>query len=238
MDLLDENSARSVTDHGRPSGSIINGFPSCSPDGRMLAFSSLAPGEGSTAFRVGLMALDEGNSRFQQIGDGFPLAGDVSWSADGRSVVFMHYDRALDNFQIYRLSLNRPLEFENLTADYPGNAKYPDWSTAAGQVAFACHEGSDGVIGNRIWHLCLTPDTRSEVYRPLTNLHQGGERDDDRQAVFHAITPSWSADGQAIAYASDLDGDWDIYVYHLDTGRSENLTAEWPSDEMHPNWRR
>ena len=46
----------------------------------------------------------------------------------------------------------------------------------------------------------------------------------------------WSPDGQWIAYSSDVDGDYDIYIYSLETGLTINLTDDLPSDEFHPSW--
>jgi Tol biopolymer transport system component len=182
-----------------------------------------------------MLSLSSSDTPFRLIGDGYALAGDPSWSANGREIVFMHFDRDLNNYQIYRLALDDPGEVRNLTELYSGNAKYPDWTAASRQVAFACQEGGGA---DAVWHLCLTPDDRSNVTYLLEDLHRGPERDDDRLVVAHAITPTWSPDGQAIAYASDVDGDWDIYVYELAGGSVRNLTATWPSDEMHPTWRK
>lgn len=233
-DLAPEGQARALTSSAVPANSVGNGLPSCAADGRTLAFSSLLGGTGSTAFRLGYLSLGDAAPQFQLIGDGYALAGNASWSADGRSIVFMHYDRDLSRFQIYRVSLNNPNSPLNLTGSYAGSAKYPDWSPATGQIAFACLE--DGTE-DLIWHLCATPDDQPDVTRLRPALHEGPERDDVREVVIHAITPSWSPDGRSIAYASDADGDWDIYVYDLDSGATRNLTAGWSSDEMHPSWR-
>lgn len=233
--LGQDGQAQAITSHERPPQTASNGLPSCSPDGETLAFSSLLQGTGSSAFRLGMLSLSGSSAPFRLIGDGYALAGAPSWSADGREIVFMHFDRNLNNYQIYHLALNNPDEVQNLTDLYSGNAKYPDWTAARGQVAFACQEGGGA---NAVWHLCLTPEDRSDVTYLLQDLHRGPERDDDRLVVAHAITPSWSPDGQSIAYASDVDGDWDIYVYELESGNVRNLTATWPSDEMHPSWRK
>jgi Tol biopolymer transport system component len=70
----------------------------------------------------------------------------------------------------------------------------------------------------------------------LPKLRAGSERDNNRQVVRHAITPSWSPDGRWIAFSSDMDGDWDIYAYSLSTGNIVNLTKDMDSDEFHPSW--
>jgi Tol biopolymer transport system component len=54
--------------------------------------------------------------------------------------------------------------------------------------------------------------------------------DDARDA-----SPAWTADGRNILFASDRDGDWDIWQTDgLTTGAAHNLTASSPAAERHP----
>lgn len=231
---LESRNVSWLTSPDFPPNSQMSGFPSCSPDGNVVAFSTLfRNAAASNDFRIGLVTLDEQPRRFRQLGDGYALAGDVSWSADSQAVVFMHYRTSDRNFQIYRVNLDAPDTFDNLTSTFDGNAKYPDWSAVRDEIAFACNVNTGDV---RRWSLCTTPASHSDVRELLPDLHFGGERDEDAGDIFHAVTPSWSPDGLWIAYASNQDGDWDIYRYDVTTGDVENLTDHMPSDEMHPSW--
>lgn len=49
-------------------------------------------------------------------------------------------------------------------------------------------------------------------------------------------SPTWSPDGEALAFESDQDGDWDIWVTRLGTGQAVNRTADHPGDDLHPKW--
>ncbi len=50
--------------------------------------------------------------------------------------------------------------------------------------------------------------------------------------------PTWSPDGQTIAYASDRDGDWDVYVAPLSAAGEPtmNLTAGSSAVDRNPRW--
>lgn len=227
----DGNGLRQLTSNTMPLGSAKNGSPSCSPGGDRLAFSSHAEGTPSNDFKIGLTNLDDTALNFAQFGDGYSLGGNVSWSPQQDAITFMHRESSF--FEIYRAPLAAPTTFINLTSDFPGNGKYPAWSPTANQIAFAC---SAIVEGAQAWALCLTPADRADVDIVLPGLHPGSEFEQKGDWPRHAVTPSWSPNGRWITFSSDIDGDWDIYIYSLDTGETINLTSAWPSDEMHPSW--
>jgi Tol biopolymer transport system component len=48
--------------------------------------------------------------------------------------------------------------------------------------------------------------------------------------------PSWSPDGTKIAFTSDRDGNWEIYVMNAQDGSNQtNLTIDPATDEF-PSW--
>ncbi|MBN1809151.1 MAG: PD40 domain-containing protein [Planctomycetes bacterium] len=53
---------------------------------------------------------------------------------------------------------------------------------------------------------------------------------------FSSIQPKFSPDGSMLAYASNADGNWDIWIMPRDRGPSANLTADLTTDEIHPTW--
>lgn len=231
MDISSSNIVQ-LTSNNMPLGSVQNGSPSCTPSGDTLAFSSRAEGTRSNDFKIGLISLDDAASRFVQFGDGYSLGGNVSWSPQQDAITFMHRESS-GFFEIYRASLAAPTNFVNLTDNFGGNGKYPVWSPTANQIAFACSV-TDG--DSQSWGLCLTSADRAAVDVVLRGLHPGSEAKQKGDWPRHAVTPSWSPNGRWIAFSSDMDGDWDIYIYSLDTGQTINLTSTWLSDEMHPSW--
>jgi TolB protein len=47
--------------------------------------------------------------------------------------------------------------------------------------------------------------------------------------------PVWSPDGSKIAFASDRDGDWEVYAMNADGTDQTNLTEN-PADDYDPAW--
>ena len=70
----------------------------------------------------------------------------------------------------------------------------------------------------------------------LANLHGSGQFLTENGS--NEGRPSWSPDGRGIAYASDRDGDWDIYLAAVTDADSPvlNLTAGSPADDRNPRW--
>lgn len=232
------NSANPVplTTPNLPPGSDVSGAPSCSPDGQFIAFSSRQQGAAGNEFNIYIAAYtSEGLSSAGALGGGYALAGHVGWSPDAQAVVFMHHAREERRFHIYRVNRSNPFNFDNLTANFADSCKYPAWSpTNPNQIAFACATLEGGSL---VWGLYLYDQDTGQIDTLIPNLHTGGERNEVRQVVRHVITPSWSSDGNWIIYASDKGGDWDIYAYHLASGRDVNLTENLPGEQIHPRWR-
>ncbi len=49
------------------------------------------------------------------------------------------------------------------------------------------------------------------------------------------VAPAWSRDGAMIAFASDVDGDFDVYIVRADGSDLTRITNE-PGDESSPSW--
>ena len=50
------------------------------------------------------------------------------------------------------------------------------------------------------------------------------------------VRPAWSADGKSIAFQSNRDGPYHIYVMNSDGGNLRQLTSGDDNDDRHPNW--
>jgi Tol biopolymer transport system component len=45
---------------------------------------------------------------------------------------------------------------------------------------------------------------------------------------------AWSSDGKWVYFSSSISGSWDIYRMRPDGSMIQNLTEDWPSDELMP----
>jgi Tol biopolymer transport system component len=225
-----------VTSNRLPAGSDRNGSPSCSPDGRYLAFSSRVPP--SDRYSVGYLNIQQMSQQNEFFDLGYAHAGAVTWSPDSQTISFMRHNANLGRFEIYRLGLDDPQTPLILTANYGRSSKYPAWSPDGSQIAFAClHEASPPS-----WRLCVTPSDHAGV-RPLldTNLHIGGEFNrtlNSQTLTSFAITPSWSPDGRwlAFTYTPGANSKSSIYLYNLAENAVIPLTENWPGRQMQPQW--
>ena len=63
---------------------------------------------------------------------------------------------------------------------------------------------------------------------------------DQHRITFDAATdqdPVWSPDSTKIAFETDRDGNWEVYVMDLDSGDLTNLTNH-PGEDRKPAWSR
>ncbi len=219
--------------------------PRVSPDGRMVAYSRFDP-HGFPAIR--LYDLETGKDR--------PLArrhsgGTVSWSPDGRSIVFAQLEvrRNFSFFSdLYRHDLARR-RTRRLTRG--ARALDPDWSPDGRTIAFI--QNRAGVTNLALLDLgtraitALTAQTDTSIQFSAPRWSPDGKRiafgiwKDGKQdiALFDTeersirnltddaatdLSPSWTRDGDEIVFSSDRSGIFNLYAYRLSDGSIRRLT--------------
>lgn len=193
------------------------GAPSPSPGGNRLALSGFA--EIGARFDVFVMNVDGTGIRNVTQGS----AGEnreTAWSPDGKSIAFMS-DRD-GNWDIYVMKPDGRNQ-RNLTrtdaneGSYHVNWKSPQlaWSPDGSKIVFE----SEGVRPE-----LFVVDADGSNLRRLT--------DDDE---FDDYSPSWSPDGELIAFVSDRDGNAEIYLMDADGSDQRNITTS-PAGDSCPAW--
>jgi TolB protein len=134
-------------------------------------------------------------------------------SGGGRQ--FAYSARASGNLNIYigDLAGSAPVQLTSSTANETGPAFSPDGA----QIAYYAYNGNGPAD---IW---LMAADGSNVRR-ITNTGSADER-----------VVTWSPEGTQLAYHSDADGDFDIYVFDVNTGQTRNLTNS-GFDDLGPSW--
>ncbi len=226
-ELVDEF-ATQLTDH-REEGNFLNMAPAIAPQGDRIAV--LTDRDEYTSIYV-MSAIDgrvlhkvvtgERSGHFEEM---HWTRGTISWSPDGRQLVFAAKNRNLDVIYIVDAEdgdIVRELRFPQFNS-----LSSPDWSPDGHRIAFvAVREGKSDLY---------TVDLRSGAIRRLTN------------DLYDVVGPRWSPDGECIAFTSDLelsDGDTSLVPVGLDrnvftidtaTGEVVQVTFE-QGDDLSPAW--
>ena len=193
--------------------------PSWLPDGKRIAFMSERDGD----FEIYVMDADGGNQRNltnHPNGD-----WDPAWSPDGKRIAFVtaREEDDWDN-EIYVMDADGGNQ-RNLTND-PHVDWAPAWSPDGKRIVFVSQR--DGHFRSRfgITDEIYVMDADGGNEQRLTENHQND------------WMPSWSPDGERIAFASDEMGElegFEIYVMDADGDNLRRLTKNFHED-WEPSW--
>ena len=193
--------------------------PSWSPDGKRIAFMSERAGNQE----IYVMDADGGNQRNltnHPNGDWDPV-----WSPDGKRIAFVTAREEDDwNNAIYVMDADGGNQ-RNLTNDRPVNGQ-PAWSPDGKHIVFVSQR--DGHFRNHF-------GTTEEIYVMDADGQNERRLTENRQ---NDRFPSWSPDGERIAFASDEKGElegWEIYVMDADGKNQRRLTKNFHED-WEPSW--
>ena len=205
--------------------------PSWSPDGQRIAFVSDRDGHvdanGWHTFEIYTMDADGHNP--QNLTNNPFNDRDPSWSPDGKRIVFSS-DRdkgrgeAAHNYDIYVMDADGGNP-QNLTNN-PQEDKEPSWSPDGERIVFRARRPGHFIGEDGITYEIYVMDANGGNEQRLTE-----NRKNDKD-------PSWSPDGERIAFASDRKGGWEnfeIYVMDADGGNEQRLTENRVFDEE-PSW--
>ncbi|HYU38275.1 MAG TPA: tetratricopeptide repeat protein, partial [Acidimicrobiia bacterium] len=192
----------------------IDNQPAWSPDGKRIAFSRGLV----TGVDVFVMNADGSEQKRVTHLTDTDLGGGLgpTWSPDGTRIAFQSYVQP----DIYVINVDGT-GLRNLT-NHPARDLQPAWSPDGSRIAF---------LSNR--------DGRPEVY--VMNADGTGpvrltvNAQSSEGTPRWNPSPAWSPDGTKIAFASDRDGDVEIYVMNADGTGLVRLTFN-PGEDGEPSW--
>jgi TolB protein len=212
------------------------GGPSWSPDGRRIAFVTVACARGcSGPLELNLMNAD-GTGKLNLTRErGVELAiwgGAPIWSPDSRKIAFVRERGVNRRYPVYgRYSdiyvMNADGSGRRQLTRSPQNDGDPVWSPNGEKIAFVRIDGgladiyvvnADGSGLRRLAHaIAFTPTP--------------GGPSSGRQA-----SPAWSPDGRRIAFVSNRRGNFDIFVVNADDGLGLRKLSRSPRNDYDPAW--
>jgi Tol biopolymer transport system component len=181
--------------------------PVWSPDGKYIAFESDRDGNWE------LYLLNVATGEEKRLTENTASDINAFWSADSAKIVFQS-DRD-GKWQVYEKDIATGIE--RRLSDGKGEDIDPAYSFNGKLVAFRSYRNGSG---------------KSAIY--LMNV-DGTDVHPISDPKGNASNHTWYIDDSIIAYQSDLDGDLDIYVYELKSGKTRLVTDNTIPDYA-PTW--
>lgn len=207
---IDDPSIVAVTQYDRlPTDDLLvydDSMPAWSPDGERMVFHSQRDGISG----IYLMGVDGGNMRLLVGGN----ANYPAWSPDGEHIAFR--SNRDGNYELYIINVDG-MGLRRLT-EQTASDNYPSWSPDGKQIAFQSNLEGNGDI-----YIINADGTELQQI----TLHEGEDS-----------VPRWSPDGEYIAFVSRRadNANYQIYLYHLETGEINPLTEDFDSNIHSPVW--
>jgi dipeptidyl aminopeptidase/acylaminoacyl peptidase len=200
--------------------SALDSGPSWSPDGENIAFSSYRDGN----YDIYVMNAD-GSDQTRLTNSDADDSG-PSWSPDGEKIAFNIANETAGTRNIYVMNAADGSELERLTSN-PAIDGFPSWSPDGEKIAFSSNKE-------------VEPDEAEifafEIY--VMNADGTGQTRMTEMYDSPAREPSWSPDGEKIAFDSNRDdySNYDIYVMNAEDGSEQTRLTNFGGATILPDW--
>jgi TolB protein len=189
--------------------------PEISPDGSRIVFAAETDGD----LDIFVMGIDGSNP--VRLTDNTDQDLDPSWSPDGSMILFASNRTGVN--ELYIMNADGSNVRQVTSGSLMGSGGRSDWSPDGATLAFyAGPEGDRNIFTVPAACADVPPGCGPGEYTQLTF---GGNNK----------APSWSPDGQWIAFASNLLGDNDVFIMRADGTDWRQLTDN-DSADWQPRW--
>ena len=198
-------------------------MPTFSPDGARIAFASDRSGNWD------IYIMDISGGKATQVTNGPTHDLHPSFSPDGRKLVYCSYGSKSGQWELVVIDVANPAQRQII-----GNGLFPQWSPSGDRIVFQRSREK----GTR-WFSVWTVDYVDGEARRATEIIAANNA--------AAITPSWSPDGNYLAFSTVMDPDnggnqsadkpvlADVWVVALDGSGRANLTNN-KFANLQPTW--
>lgn len=202
-------------------------MPSVSPDGRRVAFASNRAG----SYDIYVMSATGGQAVQVTSDPGQELR--PTWSPDGKTLAFSRTAEGADRWEIWVTDVNRPGNTRFLTYGL-----FPAWQPGGNSIAFQRSRER----GDRYFSIWTIEYSNGEAVNPTEVISS---------AVAACINPTWSPDGEFIAFSTVVSPESltaegatagrispnqaDLWIVKSDGSARASLTAG-PAANLSPAW--
>lgn len=240
--------------------------PSLSPDGKMLAYTTtyynLQENKGTTHLYI--VSTDGGDPI--KLTNGVGSDSNPQWSADGQTIRFLSTESGssqlwevkvdgkglrqissiegdIDGFMVSKdeskILYAHTVKLEDLTVD-----TYPDMAKANVRIINnLMYRHFDYWEDGSYSHIFVADFANSEIKNPK-DINEGEKWDTPMATDFEINEAQWSPDGKKVVYCSKklygkeyaVSTNSDIYVFDLESGKTENITNENLGYDRNPSY--
>jgi TolB protein len=193
--------------------------PRWSPDGSQIVFGHAAPSDPTQRVEFYIMNMMTGETR-SLVGGG-AWYRDPSWSPDGEQIVFsaLPINQGTNTWHLYIINLTGGSPIP-LISESDTNFRDPSWSPDGSQIV-----------------LSIDSEPSEEVLYPSGIYIMDADGNHLTQlTTMRGFSPSFSPDGQRIAFAAIVNDQSDIYVMNSDGNNIQQITYTPYEDEASPCW--